>query len=186
MTITRTKFPEVLLINTPIYKDDRGYFIESYQARKFSENGISHIFVQDNISYSIRGTLRGLHFQHPHDQGKLVCVLAGAVFDIVVDVRYGSPTFGEWIGEEISSENNRRLWIPSGFAHGFMVLSDTAIFSYKCTDYYAPHAEHTLLWNDPTVVVSWPTNIRPLLSPKDAAGCPLLNFSPETLPQFQK
>ncbi len=184
MTITPTRFPEIMIIETPIHTDARGYFVESYHAKKFAAHGIDALFVQDNLSVSTRGTLRGLHFQHPHDQGKLVNVLEGEVFDVAVDIRYGSATFGQWIGEVLSAKNQRRLWIPAGFAHGFLVLSDQAIFSYKCTDYYFPQAEHTLLWNDPEIGIDWPLAVTPLISPKDAVGCTLSVFPLEMLPNY--
>jgi dTDP-4-dehydrorhamnose 3,5-epimerase len=130
--------PGVLLVEPKVFGDGRGFFYESYQQRRYAEAGIPGPFVQDNVSRSARGTLRGLHFQHPRAQGKLVSVLAGAVFDVAVDIRRGSPTFARWFGVELSGENKRQLWVPPGFAHGFCVLSETADFAYKCTDYYAP------------------------------------------------
>lgn len=168
MKITPTRLPEVLLITPKVFGDDRGHFFESYQAERYAEAGIGP-FVQDNCSRSRRGILRGLHFQEPRAQGKLVQVTSGTVFDVAVDIRRGSPRFGEWVGVELSSERHDQLWVPPGFAHGFCVLSESADFHYKCTDYYAPECEHGVAWNDPDLGIEWPVD-QPLLSPKDAAA----------------
>ncbi len=176
MNVLPTELPGVLIVEPRVFGDGRGFFFESYQQRRYAEAGIPGPFVQDNVSRSARGILRGLHFQHPRAQGKLVMVLAGSVFDVAVDIRRGSPTFGQWVGVELSGENKRQLWIPPGFAHGFCVTSESADFAYKCTDLYAPEHEHTLLWNDPRLGIRWPVE-QPLLSAKDAAGKPLAELT---------
>jgi dTDP-4-dehydrorhamnose 3,5-epimerase len=180
MNVLPTELPGVLIVEPRVFGDGRGFFFESYQQRRYAEAGIPGPFVQDNVSRSARGILRGLHFQHPRAQGKLVMVLAGSVFDVAVDVRRGSPTFGKWVGVELSGENKRQLWIPPGFAHGFCVTSESADFAYKCTDFYAPEHEHTVAWNDPRIGIRWPVE-QPQLSTKDAAGKPLaeLNVLPD-------
>ena len=167
MKILSTKFSEVIVISPRIFQDPRGYFFETFQAERYKDNGILCNFVQDNLSCSQKNTLRGLHYQHPHGQAKLVSVVRGEVLDVVVDVRKGSPTFGQWEGVVLSSENHRQLFVPEGFAHGFCVLSEDALFTYKCSDYYAPHAEHGIVWNDPDIGIEWPIE-KPLLSEKDA------------------
>lgn len=169
MKVLPTELPGVLIIEPKVFGDDRGFFYESFQAQRYAEAGISGPFVQDNVSRSARGTLRGLHFQEPQPQGKLVGVLRGAVYDVAVDVRRGSPTFGRWFGLELSEQNKRQLWVPPGFAHGFCVTSDSADFFYKCTDYYAPQHEQSLIWNDPELGIRWPVDA-PLLSKKDASA----------------
>jgi len=169
-----TSIPEVLVIEPAVFGDARGFFFESWNRRGFSELlGREIEFVQDNHSASAKNVLRGLHYQVRQPQGKLVRVVAGAVFDVAVDLRRSSPTFGRWVGETISAENRRMMWVPEGFAHGFLVLSDRAEFLYKTTDYYAPMHERTLLWNDPALGVAWPLTGEPVLKPKDAAGTPL-------------
>jgi dTDP-4-dehydrorhamnose 3,5-epimerase len=172
MKVLPTELPGVLIVEPRVFGDERGFFFEAYQAQRYAEAGIRGPFVQDNVSRSARSILRGLHYQHPHAQGKLVSVLAGSVFDVAVDVRRGSATFGKWVGVELSDQNRRQLWIPAGFAHGFCVTSESADFAYKCTDFYAPDCEHTILWNDPRIGIRWPVE-QPRLSPKDAAGKPL-------------
>jgi len=163
--------PEVLLLEPKVFGDARGFFFESYNRRAFAEaTGLDVDFVQDNHSRSARGVLRGLHYQIQQPQGKLVRVVAGAVFDVAVDVRRSSPYFGRWVGVELSAENKQLLWIPPGFAHGFLVLSDFAEFLYKTTDYYAPAHERAIAWNDPDIGVQWPIESQPLLSAKDQAG----------------
>jgi dTDP-4-dehydrorhamnose 3,5-epimerase len=160
-----------LLIEPRIFPDERGFFFESYQKRKFEEAGIIAEFVQDNHSKSCLGTLRGLHYQIQQAQGKLVRVVAGEVFDVAVDIRKQSPTFGQWVGDYLSAENKKMLWVPPGFAHGFYVTSDEAEVLYKATDYYAPQWERTILWNDPHIHIEWPIqNVLPILSPKDETG----------------
>ncbi len=173
MQVTRTAIPEVLRIEPRVFGDDRGFFFESFNQRRFSEQtGVAATFVQDNHSRSARGVLRGLHYQIRQPQGKLVRVTAGEVFDVAVDLRRSSPTFGRWVGEILSAENKCQLWIPEGFAHGFLVLSETAEFLYKTTDYYAPEHERCILWNDPTLAIKWPTDVAISLSAKDQAGVP--------------
>ena len=171
-----------MVIEPAVFQDGRGFFYESWSARKYEELGLPAQFVQDNVSRSGRGTLRGLHLQSPpHGQGKLVHVLEGEVFDVAVDVRVGSPTFGQWVGETLSAENHRQLYVPPGFAHGFCVLSEHALFAYKCTQYYAPQAELSVLWNDPAIGIEWPLR-DPMLSKKDVAGLPLAQVPRERLP----
>ena len=173
MKVIETALPGVLVIEPQVFGDARGFFYESYNEARFRDAGIDARFVQSNVSRSAKGVLRGLHYQWPHPQGKFVSVLEGEVFDVAVDIRRSSPTYGKWIGERLSAQNRRMMWIPEGFAHGFLVLSDTAEFLYKTTDYYAPDQERTLLWNDPAVGVRWPLSGEPVLKPKDAAGTPL-------------
>lgn len=166
MKVQTTELPGVLLLEPRVFGDSRGFFVETFHAQRYLEAGIPGPFVQDNLSRSVRGTLRGLHFQEPNGQGKLVQVLAGAVWDVVVDVRKGSPTFGRWMGAELSSGNKWQLWIPPGFAHGFCVLSDSADFFYKCTALYSPESERSVAWDDPDLAIPWPVK-EPLLSVKD-------------------
>jgi dTDP-4-dehydrorhamnose 3,5-epimerase len=175
MKATRTALGDVLVIEPAVFGDARGAFFESWNRKSFASLvGRDVDFVQDNHSISSRGVLRGLHYQlAPRSQGKLVRVVAGEVFDVAVDIRRSSPTYGKWIGERLSAQNRRMMWIPEGFAHGFLVLSEMAEFLYKTTDYYAPEQERTLLWNDPAVGVQWPLSGEPVLKPKDAAGTPL-------------
>jgi dTDP-4-dehydrorhamnose 3,5-epimerase len=174
MRVIQTDLPEVLLLEPKVFGDARGFFMESYNARAFAEaTGLQVEFVQDNHSRSARGVLRGLHYQVRQPQGKLVRVTRGRVFDVAVDLRHSSPTFGRWTGAELSEENNRQMWVPPGFAHGFVVLSESADFLYKTTDYYAPEYERSLMWNDPAVGVDWQFEGEPLLSEKDRAGLPL-------------
>jgi dTDP-4-dehydrorhamnose 3,5-epimerase len=171
VNIVETSLPEVLIFEPRVFGDDRGHFLETFRGSYFDDLGISVEFVQDNQSRSIKGTLRGLHFQHKFPQGKLVRVIAGEVFDVAVDLRESSATFGQWVGEILSSENHKQLWIPPGFAHGFYVLSECADLCYKCTDYYHPEDDYSLLWNDPDVSIEWPLlSSEPLLSAKDAEG----------------
>ena len=172
MNVRETELPGVLLIEPRVFGDSRGFFLETFSKDRYAEFGITGPFVQDNWSHSKQGTLRGLHFQIEQAQGKLVQVMQGEIFDVAVDVRQDSPTFGKWVGETLSAENKHQLWIPPGFAHGFAVLSDSADFVYKCTDYYAPEHERTLLWNDAAVGVQWPLNGEPTLSDKDRNGTP--------------
>jgi len=181
MKVTPTELPEVLIIEPKIHGDARGFFYESFQAQRYADAGLGGPFIQDNHSRSIRGTLRGLHFQEPKAQGKLVQVLRGRVFDVAVDVRRGSPRFGRWVGLELSEEVPRQLWIPAGFAHGFCVLSDSADFFYKCTELYAPEAERSVAWDDPRIGIQWPVTA-PLLSAKDRQA-PKLDEAP-VLPRF--
>ncbi len=175
MKATALAIPDVLLLEPKVFGDARGFFMETWQARSFAELGIDHVFVQDNHSRSAQGILRGLHYQIHQPQGKLVRVVNGAVFDVAVDLRRSSPSFGQWVGTLLSEENKRLLWIPPGFAHGFYVLSNFADFVYKCTDYYAPEHERSLLWNDPALAIDWPLidGRMPILSNKDAQALPL-------------
>ncbi|TAK56259.1 MAG: dTDP-4-dehydrorhamnose 3,5-epimerase [Gammaproteobacteria bacterium] len=175
MNFLRLAIPDVILVEPQVFGDDRGYFMETWQAAKFAAAGIDASFVQDNHSRSCRGTLRGLHYQLVRPQGKLVRVIAGEVFDVAVDLRRGSPTFGHWVGETLSVANKRQVWLPPGFAHGFYVISEFAEFTYKCTDYYHPQSERSLLWSDPALAISWPvpSGSEPILSAKDRAGVPL-------------
>lgn len=174
MKLIPSAIPEVVLIEPAVFGDARGFFLETWNARAFAQAGLALDFVQDNHSRSARGVLRGMHFQVRQPQGKLVRVTMGAVFDVAVDVRQASQTFGQWVGYELSADNHRMLWVPPGFAHGFLVLSETADFLYKCTEFYAPEHERTLAWDDPTVGISWPeTGVTPRLSDKDSRGLAL-------------
>lgn len=176
MKVTPTKIPDVLIIEPQVFGDDRGFFFESFNQRKFEEAiGRSVHFVQDNHSRSGRGVLRGLHYQIKQPQGKLVRVVAGEVFDVAVDLRKESSTFGQWVGEYLSTENKRQLWIPEGFAHGFFVVSEHAEFLYKTTDYWYPGQERSIIWSDPDIGVEWPIDGVPILSARDATGLALMN-----------
>jgi dTDP-4-dehydrorhamnose 3,5-epimerase len=175
ITVTPTAIPEVLVIEPKVFGDARGFFFESFNARDFHEaTGLDLPFVQDNHSGSSRGVLRGLHYQIQQPQGKLVRVVQGEVFDVAVDLRRSSPTFGQWVGETLSAENRKQLWVPPGFAHGFLVLSEWAEFLYKTTDYYAPASERTLRWDDSTLLIDWPLVTPPLVAARDARGLTLL------------
>lgn len=175
MKVTRTAIADVFLLEPKVFGDERGFFFESFNERVFREaTGVTLPFVQDNHSKSGQGVLRGLHYQLKHAQGKLVRVVTGEVFDVAVDIRPQSPTYGKWVGEILSGTNKRQLWVPPGLAHGFLVLSDSAEFLYKTTDYYAPEFERCIAWNDPTLAISWPSMTEPpKLSAKDASGAPL-------------
>jgi len=181
--VKKTRLPGVLVVEPRVFRDARGYFYESFNAARYREAGIDLPFVQDNFSRSRRGALRGLHLQQPHPQGKLVSVLAGEVFDVAVDVRVGSPTFGQWVGERLDGESKRQLYVPPGFAHGFCVLSDDTVFHYKCTDLYHPEAELSVAWNDPDLGIEWPVQ-GPVLSGKDAAAPKLSEIPRERLPRY--
>jgi dTDP-4-dehydrorhamnose 3,5-epimerase len=171
MHVTPLAIPDVLLIKPKVFGDIRGFFFESFNQKAFNEaTGTSHQFVQDNHSRSTKGVLRGLHYQIQQPQGKLVRVVQGAVFDVAVDIRKSSPTFGQWVGAELSADNHHQLWVPPGFAHGFLTLSESAEFLYKTTDYYAPKCERCILWSDSTISIQWPIDIKPVLSDKDLAG----------------
>jgi dTDP-4-dehydrorhamnose 3,5-epimerase len=170
MKRTPTRIPDVALFEPQVFGDARGFFLESYNRRSFAELGLDREFVQDNHSRSAHNVLRGLHYQLTQPQGKLVRVIAGSIWDVAVDLRRGSPSFGEWVAEELSEENKRMLWVPEGFAHGFVVTSESADVLYKVTDYYDPSAERSLLWNDPQLAIAWPLEGAPLLSAKDGAG----------------
>ena len=169
MNFIETDLPEVILIEPEVHRDDRGFFVEIYHARRYAEGSISATFVQDNHSRSVVRTLRGLHAQFEPGQGKLVRAIEGSIFDVAVDIRQGSPSFGKWVGVALSAENFRQLWIPPGFAHGFCVTSATAQVEYKCTEFYDPTLEIGILWNDPAIGIEWPIR-EPLLSPRDAAA----------------
>ncbi|MDY7790049.1 dTDP-4-dehydrorhamnose 3,5-epimerase [Burkholderia ubonensis] len=172
--VTATALPEVKIIEPKVFGDARGYFYESFNAREFAEQAAPGVeFVQDNHSRSSRGVLRGLHYQIRHAQGKLVRVVEGEVFDVAVDVRKRSPNFGKWVGVVLSAENHRQVWVPPGFAHGFVVLSDAAQFLYKTTDYWYPEHERCIVWNDQEIGIDWPVDVEPLLAAKDAAGARL-------------
>ena len=177
MKATRLAIPDVVLIEPKVFGDARGFFFESFNQKAFNDaTGTNHQFVQDNHSRSSRGVLRGLHYQIQQAQGKLVRVARGAVFDVAVDIRRSSPTFGQWVGAQLSEDNQHQLWVPPGFAHGFVVLSESADFLYKTTDYYAPQHERSIAWNDPSIAIAWPAlaqGQQPLLSAKDSAA-PLL------------
>jgi len=176
MKATHLAIPDVILIEPKVFGDERGFFFESFNQQAFNEaTGLDVHFVQDNHSKSARNVLRGLHYQiPPKAQGKLVRALAGEVFDVAVDIRKGSPTFGQWVGEVLSAENKKQMWIPPGFAHGFLVLSDSAEFFYKTTDYYSPKHERSILWNDPALAIVWPLWKEPVMSAKDAQSLPLM------------
>ncbi len=185
MNVIETSLPGVLIIEPKVFGDARGFFMETWNGARYEEHGIPNHFVQDNLSYSARGVLRGLHFQNPNPQGKLVSVLEGEVFDVAVDIRVGSPTFGEWTGVTLSAENKRQFYVPPDFAHGFVVTSEAALFSYKCTEYYAPASEGSVLWNDPEIGMDWPIE-QPTLSDKDRAAPPLREMSEDALPRYRK
>ena len=172
MKVTDTKIPDVKIIEPTVFEDERGYFYESFNHKKFEEAiGRKVTFVQDNHSKSVKGVLRGLHYQlHPHAQGKLVRVVQGEVFDVAVDIRKSSPTFGQWVAETLSADNKKQLWIPEGFAHGFLTLSDTAEFLYKTTDYYAKECERSIIWNDANINIPWPQQIQVSVSDKDSVS----------------
>ena len=170
MKFVETSLVGIIRIEPTVHRDGRGYFMETWQSRRFAEHGISAEFVQDNVSRSTRGTLRGLHYQIEQAQGKLVRVIEGEVYDLAVDLRESSPQYGQWVGEVLSAENKHQLWVPPGFGHGFLVLSETAEFAYKCTDYYAPEFERSIRWDDPDIGIEWPLvdGKQPMLSPRDA------------------
>ncbi|MEM9191628.1 MAG: dTDP-4-dehydrorhamnose 3,5-epimerase [Myxococcota bacterium] len=184
MKVTPLSIPEVLHIEPKVFGDHRGFFLESYSKQRYAEHGLTMEFVQDNISRSKKGILRGLHLQHPHDQAKLVSVLEGAVYDVAVDVRVGSPTFGQWVGQELIAEKKNQVYVPAGFAHGFAVLTDSALFVYKCTDYYHPETELGVAWNDPALGIDWPL-ADPILSEKDGAYGPLSAVPEASLPTYE-
>jgi len=177
MKIIETSIPDVKIIEPKVFGDERGFFMETWNERAFSEAGIDANFVQDNHSRSVKNTLRGLHYQIKQPQGKLVRVTRGEVFDVAVDLRKNSPTFGQWVGEVLSEENNRMLWVPPGFAHGFVVTSETADFQYKCTDFYAPGYARSIHWADDQIAIKWPvqSNIKPIISDKDDQACSFKN-----------
>ena len=180
MKVTPCEIPDLLILEPDVFGDARGWFMETWNERRYREAGIRGPFVQDNLSLSRRGILRGLHFQNPSAQGKLVSALQGEVFDVAVDLRRSSPTFRRWHGVHLSAENKRQFYVPPGFAHGFVVLSETALFHYKCTDFYAPQHEATIRWDDPDLAIAWPIK-DPVLSDKDAQALRLCDLPPERL-----
>lgn len=185
MKCIETAIPGVLIIEPDVFGDARGFFMETWKASRYEEIGVREPFLQDNLSFSTRGVLRGLHYQHPHEQGKLVSVVQGEVFDVAVDIRGGSPFFGQWVGVTLSGDNHRQFWVPPGFAHGFCVLSETAYFTYKCTDLYAPSTEGGIAWNDSDIGIEWPlTDV--ILSDKDKLYPCLRDVDNALLPQFVK
>ena len=184
MEVTETKLPGVLEITPKVFGDDRGFFMETWNEARYKAAGLPYKFVQDNLSFSQYGVLRGLHFQNPDQQGKLVYVLQGEVFDVAVDIRTGSPTFGEWVGATLSAKNKRQFYIPEGFAHGFIVTSDAALFAYKCTAPYNAQAEAGVLWNDPHIGIDWPIE-EPLLSEKDREAPQLREMGTDILPSYE-
>jgi len=181
MNVIETALPGVLIIEPKVFGDARGFFLETWQQNRYAELGIPGPFVQDNLSFSTRGVLRGLHYQQPYAQGKLLSVIQGEVFDVAVDIRRGSPTFGQWTGVTLSGDNHRQFWVPAGFAHGFCVLSETAYFTYKCTEIYAPQAEGAVAWNDPDIGIDWPLQ-EVSLSAKDQQSLRLKDIPAERLP----
>lgn len=183
MQVIGTSLPGVLIIEPKVFGDARGFFVETFQAERYAEAGIPGPFVQDNLSFSQHGVLRGLHLQHPHDQGKLVYVLQGEVFDVAVDVRVGSPSFGRWAGAVLTGENKRQLYIPPGFAHGFCVTSEAALFTYKCTEVYHPETELSIAWDDPAIGIEWPVGA-PVLSEKDRRAPRLKDVDAGKLPRY--
>ena len=184
MNVLTTPLKGVLIIEPKIFGDSRGFFTETYHQKRYQASGIDCLFVQDNLSFSVKHTLRGLHYQIRRPQAKLVQVLTGEVFDVAVDLRQGSATFGRWEGVHLSGENRRQLFVPEGFAHGFCVLSDTALFSYKCSDFYAPEDEGGVLWSDPAIGIPWPVSA-PIISEKDRRYGLLRNLSPDQLPMVK-
>ena len=184
MKIEPTHIPGVLLIEPDVFGDHRGYFKESWNRLKYADFGLDVDFVQDNLSFSRKGILRGLHFQNPTPQGKLVQALQGEVFDVAVDIRKGSPSFGQWYGAVLSAENHLQMYVPEGFAHGFCVISETALFAYKCTEYYSPQSEHSLRFDDPDIGIQWPLDEPPSLSAKDINAKLLKDFPENLLPLY--
>lgn len=183
MKVVDLALPGVKRIEPDVFGDERGYFMESFQSTRYADAGVNGPFVQDNLSYSRYGVLRGLHYQRPSGQGKLVQVLQGEVFDVAVDIRRGSPTFGQWVGEHLDATRHHQLWVPPGFAHGFCVLSDTALFAYKCTDFYAPDSERGIRWDDPDIDIRWPVEPSEI-SEKDASAPYLRDIDAQALPEF--
>ena len=185
MKVQASELAGVLAIEPRVFQDPRGYFLETYQARRYREEaGLAPVFVQDNLSHSVRGVLRGLHYQLGHPQGKLVTAVAGTIFDVAADIRVGSPTFGRWTGLRLRAEAGTQLFVPPGFAHGFLVLSETATVLYKCTDYYSPAEERGIRWDDPRLAIAWPGDAPPLLSNKDQSYPLLAEVAPEQLPRY--
>lgn len=184
MIVTPTPIPDLLLIQPKVFGDERGYFLETFSQKRYEEAGIPGGFCQDNLSFSRKGILRGLHLQNPNAQGKLVSVVQGEVFDVAVDLRLGSPTFKKWFSVILSGESKNQMFVPKGFAHGFCVISETAVFTYKCSDYYQPSSEICLIWNDPDIGVDWP-KIEPELSARDLAGRKLSDIPESSLLSYR-
>jgi dTDP-4-dehydrorhamnose 3,5-epimerase len=183
MKVAQTKLPGVMVFEPDVFGDARGWFAEIFSSKRYEEAGLKLSFVQDNVSFSEKNVLRGLHFQYPHSQGKLVQALSGEVFDVAVDIRVGSPTFGQWFGETLSAKNHKQMYIPPGFAHGFYALSDNTLFSYKCTDYYSPATEGGIIWNDPDIGITWPADA-PKISKKDTNYPRLKDIPKDKLPKY--
>lgn len=185
MDVLKTEIDGVLVIAPKVFEDQRGFFMETFHRRRYEEAGIHEDFCQDNLSFSRKNTLRGLHYQFPHEQAKLLQVLEGEILDVAVDIRRGSPTFSRWVGVTLSDRDRRQMFIPKGFAHGFCVLSETALFSYKCSDFYARDCDRGVLWSDPSVGIQWPVET-PLLSVKDECLPLLKDIQPEHLPEYKE
>jgi len=185
MKVIGTELEGVLIVEPDVFQDRRGYFMETYHQKRYAASGIDKPFVQDNLSYSVKGTLRGLHYQIHHEQGKLIQVIRGEIFDVAVDIRQGSPTFGQWTFARLSESNRLQIYVPEGFAHGFCVLSEDALVMYKCTNFYEPGAERGVLWSDPGLGISWPVQ-EPLLSPKDSVSPKLEEIPIADLPVYNK
>lgn len=185
MNVIETAIPGVLIIEPKVFGDERGFFLETWQRERYAAHGVPAGLVQDNQAYSRHGVLRGLHLQHPHAQGKLVQVMRGEVYDVAVDVRVGSPWFGSWVGVLLSGENKRQLWVPEGFAHGYYVTGEDALFAYKCSDYYHPEAELSVRWDDPGIGIEWPLTGEPVVSEKDRAASQLADIPHERLPTYR-
>lgn len=186
MKVIQTEIPGVVIIEPKVFGDARGWFMESWQVERYAGVGVPERMVQDNQAYSGHGILRGLHCQWPHAQGKLVQVLSGEVFDVAVDIRRGSPWFGRWVGVTLSGENRRQFWVPPGFAHAYVVTGADAVFAYKCTDFYHPETEFSVLWNDPDIGIAWPLDGEPLLSDKDRNAALLRDIPVERLPPYEE
>lgn len=184
MNVLETAIPGVVVIEPKVFGDERGFFLETWQRERYAAAGFGADLVQDNMSYSRKGVLRGLHVQNPYAQGKLVQVARGEVFDVAVDVRHGSPWFGRWVGVTLSAQNKRQFWVPPGFAHGFLVVSEDALFTYKCSDYYHPETELSVRWDDPGIGIAWPLDGEPALSRKDADAPLLRDIPAERLPIY--
>ncbi len=185
MKITATELEGVIIFEPRVFTDERGWFVETWSGKRYEEAGVKGSFCQDNLSFSKKGIVRGLHYQYPHPQGKLVSVVSGEVYDVAVDIRVGSPTFGKYEGVTLSEDNHRQLYIPPGFAHGFCAMSETAKFAYKCTAYYDAECEGGIIWNDPDIGIAWPVEA-PLLSDKDAKFTCLKDIAVEKLPRFEE
>ncbi len=186
MKVIETGIPGVLVLEPQVFEDARGYFMETWRQERYAQIGLPVTFVQDNLSFSRRGVLRGLHAQHPYGQGKLIQVPQGEVFDVVVDIRLGSPHFGRWVGVELSATNHRQLYVPPGFAHGFCATGESALLTYKCTEVFHPETELCVAWDDPDLAIDWPLAGAPILSGRDRAGLRLADIAPERLPRYEE